>query len=394
MPVLPASRDDRRLLGLTPTVFTLGLVSVLDLSNEMLAPILPVFITTVLGAPATAVGLVEGVADLVASVLRGVSGPLSDRTARKPWTVAGYALSLLARPLVALSGTWGVFLAARVLDRLGKGLRSAPRDALITDATPPGELGRAFGTYRALDAVSAILGPLVTFLALPHLGMRGVLWLAVIPSLIALVVVVAWVREPQTHRTLGAAVPRGPLPPAARWYLLALFAFLLGNASDAFLYLRAEDLGIAVLWLPVTHMVFNAATLLTSPWAGRWADRYDRGRLTLLGFLMFAGVYAGFGVATNAWHVWVLFALYGVFMGVSEGVWKAYLGSLVAAHQRGAAFGAFHLLSGVLVLPANLLAGALWDQAGHGVTFLVGAGLSLVSAVVFIASRRAGGEAA
>jgi MFS family permease len=379
-------------------VFAAGVVSLLmDVSTEMLVPVLPLFVTGVLGASAVSLGLIEGVAESTASLLKVVSGRLSDRGARKPWAVAGYGLSALSRPLIAVAGSWPALLGARFVDRAGKGLRTAPRDAIIAADTPPAELGRAFGVHRGMDTLGAAIGPLVAFAALHRLGYRGLFWLSALPALAAVLVLVLFVRERREEvAARRAAGRRAPFPRDGRilLFLVAVGVFALGNSSDAFLFLRLSDLGVPVLALPLVSLLFNVIYAGTSVPAGVAADRLGRGRVARWGLLLFALVYLGFGAADAGWQGWTLFGAYGVFMAFTDGVWKAYLGELAPADTRGAVYGAFNAVVGAAALPASLVAGRLWDVAGHGAPFYYGAAMALLGAGILALAPRGRGAAA
>lgn len=383
----------RRILGVTATVFATGIVSLLmDVSSEMLVPVLPLFITGVLGASAATLGLIEGLAEATASLVKVWSGRSSDRGARKPWALAGYGLSALSRPLIAVAGSWPALLGARLVDRTGKGIRSAPRDAIIAANTPPAELGRAFGVHRGLDTLGAALGPLVAFAVLPTLGYRGLFWVATLPAFAAVIVLALFVRERRAEVAARQGATRAPFPrdPRITLFLVAVGVYALGNSSDAFLFLRVQDLGVPVVALPLVSFTFNLIYAGASAPAGIAADRLGRGRVARWGLLVFALVYAGFGAARAGWQGWALFALYGVFMAFTKGVWKAYLGELAPPNARGAVYGAFNAVVGVAALPASLVAGRLWDVAGHGAPFYYGASMALASAALLALAPRFG----
>ncbi len=379
----PAKR--RQFLGVTPTVLALGMVSLfMDASSEMVAPILPLFVTGTLGASAATLGLIEGLAETTSSLLKVISGRASDRGARKPWVIAGYGLAALAKPLVALAGAWTVLLAARLVDRTGKGIRSAPRDAIIADDTPEPQLGRAFGVHRAMDTLGAAVGPLVAFLALPALGIRGVLWLAVPFAVISAIIALVFVRERRTEVQARQTAPSVPFPRDANItrFLVAVGVFALGNSSDAFLLLRTQDLGVTALTLPLVYFAFNLIYAAASAPAGMIADRFGRSRVARWGLVLFAMIYLGFGLATATWQGWVLFALYGVFMAFTEGVWKAYLAELAPKNARGTVYGVYNAVLGVAALPSSLIAGMLWDRVSHGAPFVFGAALALLALLI------------
>ena len=376
---------------LPSTVVALGTVSLFtDLSSEMIYPLLPLFLTG-LGAGPTFVGLVEGLAESTAALLKLVSGAWSDRVARrKPLVVWGYGIASLARPLVALAtAPWHV-LAVRFADRVGKGIRTSPRDALLADAAPPSIRGRAYGFHRAMDHFGAVLGPLAAFLILgTGASHRAVFAWAAIPAALAMIMLAVAVREPA--RTPAAPVPsrrpldlRPPAVPAFRRYLGVVALFTLGNSSDAFLLLRASALGVPDVQLPLLWAAFHVVKSLLSTPFGSLSDRVGRHRVIVSGFLLYALVYAGFAGATNAAQVWGLFLVYAVFFALTEGAEKALVADLVPADVRGRAFGSFHFVVGLLALPASLLFGWLWKTAGPALPFLVGASFSLAAAVLLL----------
>lgn len=402
MPPAPARRF------LPPAVLALGAVSFLtDLASEMIYPLLPVFLATTLGAGAVALGVVEGAAESTAALLKLASGWWSDRLRRrKPLVVAGYALASAVRPLIGLATSAGQVLAIRVTDRVGKGLRSSPRDALITDAVDPAVRGRAFGFHRAADHAGALLGPLVAFALLQWAGMelRELFLWAVVPGALAVAMVIFGVREEPRRRPAPAPPEPAASPesdveagadrlagspgatltrhlPGRFWTFLAvIFVFTLGNATDAFLLLRATELGVPVALVPILWAALHLVKAAASTPGGALSDRLGRRPLIVAGWLLYAAVYAGFVFAAKAWHVWALFLVYGVYYGLTEGAERALVADLVGAERRGAAFGWYHLAVGVGALPASILFGWLWSAWGPGVAFGVGAGLALAAA--------------
>jgi MFS family permease len=404
---------NERRARLPPAVILLGFTSLFtDVGTEMIFPLLPVFLTEALRAGPAYLGLVEGVADTVSSLLKLVSGVLADRTSkRKPLVLFGYGLASVARPFVALAtAPWHV-LAVRVTDRVGKGIRSSPRDALIADAA--GErAGRAFGFHQAMDNVGAVFGPLIAAgLVAASLPLRSIFWLAVIPGALA-TALVAVVREPpraaataDAGASAGAvgragdarpafSASKGDATPAARpgvltrsltAYLAILALFSLGNSSDAFLLLRARALGLTTSQIPILWSVLNLSKVVWAYLGGDLADRVPRARLIAAGWVVFAMVYAGLGRATAAWQAWALFVLYGVFYGLTEPVEKALVKDLVPADRRGRAYGAYNFVVGVAALPAGLLTGTLWRVAGAAVALQTGAALAAVAGVLLLA---------
>lgn len=364
----------------------LGIVSLLtDLSSEMIYPLLPVFLSVTLGASAMTVGAIEGAAESTAALLRLASGWWSDRlTRRKPLVVAGYLLAAIVRPLVGLAGSATQVLAIRLTDRVGKGIRTAPRDALIADSVDASIRGRAYGFHRASDHAGAVIGPLVAFvlLGIAGLSMRNVFLLAAIPGALAVIVLITRVQEPA--RAVAPKVELGKAGDLSRrfWaYLGVVLLFTLGNSSDAFLLLRAADLGVPPALIPILWAMLHVVKSASSVPGGALSDRLGRKPLIVAGWLLFAAVYLGFGMASEEWHAWALFAVYGVFFGLTEGVEKALVADIVPAARRGAAFGWYSLTIGLGALPASLLFGFIWERVGVAAAFWFGAVLALLAAV-------------
>jgi MFS family permease len=386
-------------LFLPRNVIALGLVSFLtDVSSEMIYPLLPVFLTGTLGASASFVGAIEGAAESTSSLLKLASGWWSDRIRRrKPLVVFGYALASTMRPLVAVAQSAAQVLVIRVSDRVGKGIRNAPRDALIADSVDPSIRGRAFGFHRAADHAGGVIGPLLAFALLGwwDVPLRTVFWLAAIPGAIAVAVVVLGVREGRVERSgsrtqrtrrapLSSVGPRPSLEPMPRrfWATLAvIFIFTLGNSTDAFLLLRATQLGVPAAMAPVLWALLHLVKSLSSTPGGAFSDRAGRRPALLAGWLLYAAVYLGFAVATAEWQAWALFAVYGVFFGLTEGTERALVADVVAADRRGSAFGWYHLAIGLGTFPASFIFGVLWDRAGAPAAFIVGAMLAVTAAV-------------
>ncbi len=379
---------------LPATVVLLGLTSLFtDIGTEMVFPLLPVFLMETLGAGPAYLGLVEGAANTVASLLKLVSGVMADRMARrKPIVLFGYALASAARPLVALATQPWHVLAVRVTDRIGKGLRSSPRDALIADAAGD-RAGRAFGFHQAMDNAGAVAGPLLaTLLVGMKLPIRTVFWVAVIPGAIA-TALVARVREPRAPpaHSAPAKSPPGPARDAAPVfdrtlvvYLGIVTLFSLGNSSDAFLLLRARSVGLSTAAIPVLWSVLNLSKVVWAWLGGNLADRMPRARIVAAGWLVYAIVYVGLGAAATPWHVWVLFVVYGVFYGLTEPVEKALLSELVRRDARGRAYGAYNFVVGVTALPAGLLTGGLWRAWGPAVALEAGAAFAAVACLALL----------
>ena len=383
-------------------IFLLGLTSLLtDVSSEMIFALLPLFLTAGLGAGAVFLGLVEGVADAVSSLLKLASGHLVDRTRRrKPLVLAGYGLATLVRPLIALAtAPWHV-LAVRVTDRVGKGLRTTPRDVLIASAARPGEAGRAFGFHRAMDHAGAVLGPLLaSALLAAGLAIRGVFALSIVPGLLA-VGCVLLLREPVpgpaapaggTSATRapapGSALP-GPLPRTLKTWLGILALFSLGNASDAFLLLRAHELGVPVAVVPLLWSALHVSKVACSSAGGRLSDRMPRVRLIAAGWGVYAASYVGLALARGPVAVFAIFLVYGAYYGLTEPAERALLRDLVPEEQRGRAYGAYHFVVGAAAIPAGLLAGALWQTWGATPALAFGAVLAGMASVLLLAWSR------
>jgi MFS family permease len=374
------------------TVRSLGLVSLLtDASSEMIYPLLPAFLTGTLRAGPAFLGVVEGLAETAAAVLKVVSGSLSDRLRRrKPLVVAGYTLSSFVRPLVALATLPAHVLAVRVLDRVGKGVRGAPRDALVAEVTPGEDRGRAFGFQRAMDHAGAIVGPLLASAAMAATGdLRLVFALAAVPAVLALASLVLGVREeprPPAPPTAGATARRsGPLEPGLVRYLGVLAVFTLGNSSDAFLLLRAQETGVALAAIPALWALHHLVKAGATTWGGALSDRVGRRQAILGGWGVYALAYAGFAVAGSPLSIVVLFAFYGLFHALTEGAERALVADLAGEATRGRAFGLFHATTGATLLPASLITGVLWQRFGATVALGAGAVLAALAALGLLA---------
>lgn len=377
---------------LPSTVRALGWVSLFtDLSSELLYPINPTFLRS-LGAPPEAIGLIEGSAEATASLLQLGSGALSDRLPRrKPLILWGYGLAAISKPLLGLAISWPMVLAARLLDRTGKGLRGAPRDALIAETCPPEARGRAFGLHRSMDTTGAVLGPLLGwgYLTLFPGSLRSLYFLAFIPAALGVLVLALVVRE-TARENVGARralFTLTGLSPAYRTYLAIAALFALGNSSDAFLLLRAQEgMGIAPSQLLLLYACFNVVEASLAYFAGKLSDRVGRRPLILTGWLVFALVYLGFAFASQAWHAWALFVFYGFYYTLTKGVQKAYAADLVDPERRGLQLGAFSFSVGLAALPASLLAGVLY-HINPAAPFFFGA-VTAVLAVILLATTQ------
>ncbi|MDP1823314.1 MAG: MFS transporter [Archangium sp.] len=375
---------------LPATVIALGVTSFFtDVASEAVFPLLPGFLA-LLGAGPTFLGLLEGVADAVSAGLKYQSGRWADRGAKKGFVLAGYGIATLVRPLLALATLpWHVF-AIRVTDRVGKGIRSAPRDALIAGAVPSAESGRAFGFHQAMDHAGAVVGPLLaTGLLLLGVEVRTVFALTLIPGLLAVASVFV-VKEPETVVPSAEERARNdatPLPPKLRSLFVIIGFFALGNSSDAFLLLRAAELGVSTPLLPMAWLLLNLSKMFWASRGGDWSDRQTRGagtarhRLILAGWAVYAVSYGLFAVATQAWQAWALLGFYGAFAGLTEPVEKALVKDLTPKEQHGRAFGVYHGVLGATAIPSGLLTGFLWQQFGPATALGVGAAVAAISAV-------------
>jgi len=377
--------------GLTRNVLILGAVSLLnDGASEMIYPLLPAFLTAVLGAGPAALGVIEGVAETTASLLKLYSGYLSDRVRkRKGWIVAGYSISNVIRPLIAFSTSWLHVLALRFSDRVGKGLRTSPRDAIIADSTPVAFRGKAYGFHRAMDHAGAIVGPLAaTVLLLAfHDDLKTIFLFSFIPGLFAVSLLLFGLREsPAEVRATGhgfsVRAAWAEITPGFRKYLAIILVFTLGNSTDAFLLLRAQQLGVPLTLLPTIWVVLHIVKMGFSVPGGIVSDRIGRKKVIVTGWVVYALVYFAFGMASVQWHAWLLFAVYGIYFGLTEGVEKALVADFAPGHLRGSAFGLYHLVVGAGALPASLLFGLVWQAAGSTAAFAMGAGLALAASVM------------
>ena len=383
-------KNDEKIFGFHRNIFFLGLVSLFtDISSEMIYPLLPVFLVSVLGVGPTFVGLVEGVAEATASFLKLFSGWISDRRQKRRFlVVSGYTVSTLTRPLVAVATAGWHVLFIRFLDRVGKGIRTSPRDALIADSTPESEYGKAFGFQRALDHTGAVIGPLIAFFLLTFITQqyRTLFLLAYIPGIIALTLLILGVKERKAAQPGPSSQPvqltLRPFDRRFKIFLLIIILFSLGNSSDAFLILKAKEAGVSVSLLPILWAVLHISKSLSATPGGILSDRYGRRKLIIAGWILYGGVYFGFASAQTLEMVWLLFAVYGLFYGLSEGGERALVANLVQPHLRGTAYGLFHFSIGLSTLPASLLMGFLWETISPKAAFSCGAVLALLAAVL------------
>ncbi|UCG29831.1 MAG: MFS transporter [candidate division WOR-3 bacterium] len=377
---------------LAKNILSLGLVSLFtDLSTEMAYPIIPIFLKEVLKVQPLFIGLIEAIAESTASILKTLSGYVSDRLKkRKLFVFIGYSLSAVVKPLLAIATQGWHVLVVRFSDRVGKGIRTAPRDALIADSAKDKYYGRTYGFHRALDTLGALLGPLSAFviLALSGNNYRLLFGLAIVPGLIAITIVLLGVREivPEAKRLLKFSLKK--IDNRLKVFLIIMAIFTLGNSSDAFLLLRARNIGVSTTMIPLLWLAFNASYFLWSFPAGILSDRIGRRKTIFLGFVIFSICYTAFSFNHSSLIIWFIFIIYGLYYGFTEGNLRAYVADLTTSEIRATAFGIYHTVVGITLLPANLLMGFLWQKFGFQTALLLGASLSMVSGITLIASGR------
>ena len=386
---------------LSKSAITIGLVSLFaDISTEMIYPLLPIYLTRVLAAPKAAVGLIEGIAVGTASIVTAFSGWISDRLGRRREVAfCGYALTALSRPLIAFASIWPLVLVARFADRFGKGIRSAPKDALIADTASEKSRGRAYGFERAMDNTGAVLGPMTGLALLWWLGverMKTIFLISTIPAGVAAVLILT-LREKRDEHAASKRSIKFSLAGVTREYrslLVVTAVFGLANSANAFLILRAENLGLATEWTIVAYTLYNAVAALASMPAGAASDRFGRRNLLIIGYGIYAISYLGFGLATEAWMAWPLFVLYGMFPAMTDGVAKAMAVDTAGSAGRATAIGIYSMVAGVAQIAASYVGGLLWDRIDARATFFLGAALAAVSVVLLftLLPSRVGGK--
>jgi MFS family permease len=376
-------------LRIPRNVLILGVVSFLtDASSDMIYPLLPLFLSEVLGSGVLFIGLIEGVAESTASILKIYSGWLSDKLQKRKLLVSvGYGLATLAKPILSVTtASWQV-LGLRFADRFGKGIRTSPRDALIADSTPKERRGVSFGFHRAMDSAGAVLGPLLAFLILPLVNgnYRTLFLIASVPALLAVMILLLFLRErmaSEKRSRMPVKLSLSGFDRRFRVFILTVAVFTLGNSSDAFLLLRARDLNVGIVYVPLLWLVMHLVYSLVSSPAGALSDRIGRKNLIVSGLLVYAAVYVGFAIAARSVHVWLLFASYGLYYGLADGNMRAFVADLVGERKRGLAYGLYHGAVGLTALPASLIFGWVWQWAGAPAAFGLGAGLALLATLV------------
>jgi MFS family permease len=380
----------KNIFGLNRNVSVAGVVSFLmDVSSEMIYPLVPLFLANVLGVNKSVIGLIEGIAESTASLLKVFSGWYSDRIGSRKWLMAaGYGISALSRPIVALAASWQQVLAFRFVDRLGKGVRTAPRDALIAESADNRSLGKAFGFHRSMDSLGAVVGPVIAFALLSVFvdDYKMVFWLSMIPATLAVLLIIFFITETALRKPIDAERPKLTLRHfdwRFRCFVGIAILFAIGNSSDVFLILRAEQLGVSAAMIPILYLVFTLVYSISALPAGMAADRFGKKRIILIGFILFAVVYFGVAVAKTQLSIWALFGLYGLFMGITEGVQKAFLATIIPSEFKATAFGIYNMGIGLALLPASIIGGLLWDYISPEATFYFGACTASLSAILF-----------
>ena len=396
----PTHNPRQGLRTLPRNVWAVSLTSFfMDISSDMVINLLPLFLANVLGVRTAVIGIIEGLADATASLLQIISGPLSDRLKTRKWpAVLGYGISALSKPFFYFAGAWTTVAGARWADRVGKGVRTAPRDALVADSIDPKQRGLAFGFHRAADTGGAMLGLAIALLIVWRMQKAAIdlsrhtfqiiVLVSLLPALLAVLSLIFGARDVPVAGQRRVPISFRGLGPSFLAFLGIVGLFTLGNSSDAFLVLRAQERGLSVLGVLGMLITFNLVYSLISTPAGSLSDRVGRRRLIISGWLAYAAIYLGFSLARTAWQVWVVYALYGLYYGLAYGTAKAMVADLVPAELRGTAYGTYNAVVGILAFPASLTAGLLWQGAGtwHGfgpsAPFLFGAAMALVAAIL------------
>ena len=388
-----------KILGLNPNVFFLGIVSLLtDVSSEMIFTLVPLFLSNVLGAATTIIGLIGGLSESTDAIFRIFSGWFSDRIGkRKPLAVLGYSISTVAKPFMYLASNWGAVLAIRFSDRVGKGIRTSPRDALVADSVSARERGKGFGLHRAMDTLGAVLGLTIAAIIIfsvqgggLQLSLKTYQWLVLVgvaPAVLGVLALLIFVREAGRKPSLSSSSHHGfawnrltsGFDTRFKVFLAIMVVFTLGNSSDFFVILRAQNLEVPLIQVVLMLVLFNVTYAAASLPAGMLSDRVGRRRVITLGWFIYALVYLGFALASNLWQVWLLFACYGLYYGIVEGVARAFVADLVPAEKRGTAYGLYHGVVGLTLLPASLIAGWLWQAFSPAAPFFFGAGLAFLA---------------
>ena len=405
----PASIETppKKILGVHPNVFFTGLTSLLtDISSELIFTLVPLFLSDVLGVTSTVIGLVGGLSDSADSLFRIASGWFSDKIGqRKLLAVLGYSFSTVVKPLMLLANSWGAVIGVRLGDRIGKGVRTSSRDALIADSVEVKDRGRSFGLHRAMDTSGAVIGLIIAAIIvylIPgdkfHLEKNAFHWMIIIgivPAVLAVIVLMTLVHE---RKKIAATIKAGTIKPAAMTpfskqfilYLIIMALFTLGNSSDFFLILDAQHVKTPLLQVVLMLVLFNLTYAIISMPMGVLSDKIGRKRVITFGWLIYGLVYLGFALSGSIWQIWVLFAVYGIYYGICEGAAKAFVADMVPVERRGTAYGLYNGVVGLMALPASLIAGVLWQNIAPAAAFYFGASLALLAMVglMFIIKER------
>jgi MFS family permease len=375
-------------------VVFLGLVSFFnDVASEMIYPIIPIFLTSVLHVPVSVIGLIEGFAEGIASLMRFVFGYVSDRFyKRKIFVIAGYGFSSISKPLIALAYSWPFVLFARFFDRLGKGVRTSSRDSILLQSTNQENKGYIFGFHRAMDSMGAVIGPLIALILLYFLkdNMRLIFLVAFIPSVIGIILLILFVKErknPVGKEKFKFNFKWKSLNPNFKFFLLVSLIFAIGNSSDAFLILRAQNLGLGVLLTTLTYVLYNASQTIFATPAGLLADKIGAKRVYSYGLLVFAAVYFSFGIISSSFWIWFLFPIYGLYIAATDGVSKAYIAEFITEKQSGTYFGIYQSGIALCTFLASFIAGLIWTSFGPSYTFFYGAAAALLSFIILLIGK-------
>lgn len=376
-------------------VFFIGLISFFGgISQDIFVPILPLYLANVLHFDKSFIGLTEGLVTSSASIFKIVAGFLSDKFRKnKPIVFAGYFLSLIARPLLAILTSGAGILALRFLDGVGKGIKDTPKDALIADSTEIKTRGKGFGIVRALDTFGSVIGPLLLFALLFLLSNNAlkyhyIFFIAAIPLVFTLGILAIFVKEVKIKKTEDKTNPKTTLPLKYYLFLGIVLFFSIGNSSDVFLILRAQNIGVTLLAIPLVYALFNFIYASASIPLGSLSDKIGRQKVIILGWLAYAIAYLGFGLANSTLAIWLLFAFYGIYYATTEGVAKAYIADVTVPEHRGKAYGIYNSLIGLVTLPASIIAGFMWDKINPSAPFLFGAAIAMISVVLLLIYTR------
>ncbi|MBP6491850.1 MAG: MFS transporter [Clostridia bacterium] len=382
------AKEERKILGLKPNVFFVGITSFLtDTTSKMIYAVMPMFLLS-LGATKTELSLIEGIAESTASVLKALSGWWSDKIGRnKPFMIIGYGFTALLSPLFSFAASPLQVLVIRFAERIGKGIRTAPRDSLIAGSTEENTRGRGFGFHKAMDNSGAILGPLLAFgiLALFPGDYRRIFLIAGIPSVLGLATLILFVKEARKDRSeMPGKIRLSDFPKKYYLFLGIAFLFTMGNSTDALLLVKAGDVGISDTMIPIMYLVFNSVSVLFSIPAGMLSDRIGRERLIIFGYLLYSLIYFGFGMTGSKAMVVLLFAFYGIYSAATDGAQKALVSDFIDKNKRGTALGLYNSVIGITLLPASIIAGLLYDNVGNRAPFFFGSAMAFGASILML----------